>query len=150
MHRRSLFEPDASQEVLDRLARLTPDHRARWGRMTVGQMLCHVIDYFDIALGGREATPVGGPAVQLVLRLVLLNWPFAYPKNARTLPDLQRTDPSEFEQDRARLCERIRAFATRRGQEAWPPNPVVGAISGAQWGRLSYRHTDHHLRQFGV
>jgi hypothetical protein len=27
---------------------------------------------------------------------------------------------------------------------------VFGKITGAQWGRLLYRHTDHHFTQFGV
>ena len=27
---------------------------------------------------------------------------------------------------------------------------AVGRLSGEQWGRLIYKHFDHHLRQFGV
>ena len=28
----------------------------------------------------------------------------------------------------------------------WEP---FGRLSGDQWGRLTYKHADHHLRQFG-
>ena len=29
-------------------------------------------------------------------------------------------------------------------------HPLFGALSAAEWGRFSYRHADHHLRQFGA
>jgi hypothetical protein len=29
-------------------------------------------------------------------------------------------------------------------------HPLFGALSAAEWGRFSYRHADHHLRQFGI
>jgi Protein of unknown function (DUF1569) len=32
----------------------------------------------------------------------------------------------------------------------WPPHPVFGAMTARDWNRVLYRHTDHHLRQFGV
>jgi hypothetical protein len=118
--------------------------------MSVGEMICHLIDYFEIALGMRRARPFAGPMVQFLLRGILLYWPFAYPKGAKTLPELQKTDPRAFEEDRRRLVALMEAFAARGSEEEWPPNPVIGKVTGRQWGRLSYRHTDHHLRQFGV
>jgi hypothetical protein len=33
--------------------------------------------------------------------------------------------------------------------KVWPVSPVFGALSGKDWGALSYKHLDHHLRQFG-
>jgi hypothetical protein len=29
-------------------------------------------------------------------------------------------------------------------------HPLFGALSAAEWGRFSYRHADHHLRQFSI
>jgi len=29
-------------------------------------------------------------------------------------------------------------------------HPLFGALTATEWGKFSYRHADHHLRQFGV
>jgi hypothetical protein len=51
------------------------------------------------------------------------------------------------EQDRKALDARLaRLKPDARGQ--W--GNLDAPLSGGQWGRLLYRHTDHHLTQFGV
>ncbi|MDZ4803510.1 MAG: DUF1569 domain-containing protein [Candidatus Eisenbacteria bacterium] len=30
------------------------------------------------------------------------------------------------------------------------PNPIFGNLSVDEWGKLSWKHLDHHLRQFGA
>ena len=44
----------------------------------------------------------------------------------------------------------IESLITRPKDGPWPLHAALGSISGAQWGRLLYRHTDYHFRQFGV
>lgn len=103
MAKSTLFDTEIRQRVLERLDRLTPESRPRWGTMSVGEMLCHLIDYFEIALGTRRAKPYAGPVVQFLLRGILLYWLFAYPKGAKTLPELQKTDPRASWRDLAFL-----------------------------------------------
>ncbi len=31
-----------------------------------------------------------------------------------------------------------------------PEHPAFGTMTARRWGAIGYRHTDHHLRQFGV
>jgi hypothetical protein len=31
-----------------------------------------------------------------------------------------------------------------------PPHPLFGPLTTTQWGQLTWKHLDHHLRQFGV
>ena len=31
-----------------------------------------------------------------------------------------------------------------------PAHPIFGPLTVRQWGVQGYKHTDHHLRQFGV
>ena len=47
---RSLFDTGAPKEIDDRLNRLEPTSQARFGTMTPGKMLCHMIDALNIAL----------------------------------------------------------------------------------------------------
>ncbi len=35
-------------------------------------------------------------------------------------------------------------------QGDWPKHPLFGPLSGEEWGALSWKHLDYHLRQFGV
>ena len=34
--------------------------------------------------------------------------------------------------------------------EIWNPHPMFGKFTMEQWGKMEYKHLDHHLRQFGV
>ncbi len=146
----SLFDSRFETEVVDRLERLTPEHHPQWGVMSVGEMLCHLNDYFDVALGTTSCRPILPRLAQTIVRPILVNWPFRYPRNVRTFPELLATDPEILQTDRATLVRRVREFVSRRGQDTWPENPLVGRVTGRQWAKLAYKHLDHHLTQFGV
>jgi hypothetical protein len=147
---RSLFDDEAARRLLERLSRLTADTERRWGRMTAGDMVCHLIDYFDIALGRTSAPPAVPRPLQPLVRVVLVRWRGSYPRNARTLPELLATSPGVFEQDRNRLEQRIIEFSRSRARGEWPRSPIAGKMTGAQWARLAHDHLQHHLRQFGL
>lgn len=67
-----------------------------------------------------------------------------------TLPEMQRTEPAQWSADVA-AAEELFTRAAARGREAqWPDHAAFGRLSGREWGWLIYKHTDHHLRQFGA
>lgn len=35
-------------------------------------------------------------------------------------------------------------------EKTWPPHPLFGPLSWREWGVVTHRHVDHHLKQFGV
>ena len=147
---RSLFDDRTVADVIRRINRLTPDTAPRWGRMSAGAMLCHLGDYFDMALGNQPAAAAVPRWMQPLVRIALLHWVGPYPRNARTLPELLRTVSTDFGEDRLRLVNAIEAFAARRYDTTWPPSPIAGRITGPQWARLAHDHVIHHLRQFGL
>lgn len=118
--------------------------------MSAGAMLCHLGDYFDVALGNRPAAAAIPPWLQPLVRFALVRWVGPYPRNARTLPELLHTAPTDFGEDRLRLIRAINAFAARREETTWPPSPIAGQLTGPQWARLAHDHVAHHLRQFGL
>jgi hypothetical protein len=146
----SLHDPDHYQIALVRLQRLSPEHPPRWGRMSVDQMLCHLSDYFDLALGRTTAKPWGNALTQTAARWLVFTLGMRFPKNVRTLPEFKQTSPEVFDRDHARVRECLEEFHQRRDCSEWPRNPVFGKLTSAQWGRLAWLHVDHHLRQFGV
>jgi hypothetical protein len=147
---RSLFDPTDHRDIIVRLDRLSPDLPPHWGAMSAGQMVCHLTDYFDVALGRVAARPAFPRWLQAVMRPVLVHWPFRYPRGVRTLPELTRTDTGAFADDLTRLREAIIEFGNRADREIWPPNPVAGNVSGREWSVLAFAHVDHHLTQFGA
>jgi hypothetical protein len=149
----SLNDPHCQRAVLARLADLRPDTPAHWGRMNAHQMVCHLADAFRFALGERPSReelrfPIPAP----VARLVALYTPFPWPKGAPTLPEFDQeqggTPPDQFAADLEELESLISRFVA--AESGWPRHPIFGFMSRGQWGRWAFRHTDHHLRQFGV
>jgi hypothetical protein len=141
-------EPDRA-EVRERLARLTPGHAARWGRMSAPQMVGHLSDALRMSFG---ELPVRSKRLPLrywpLKQLVIYLLPF--PKGAPTAPELVSRTPDEWDAERRACTELVDRFGAERPERAWPEHPAFGRLSPRAWGVLAYRHADHHLRQFGV
>jgi len=146
----SLWDEDPRRELLERLARLTANSRAQWGRMNAPQMLTHVNDQFRMALGDLATVPE-----RLPIRYPPLNHLVAYvlpwPKSSPTAPELlARIDQSTWPVEVATFATLLQRFAALPPDAAWPVHPAFGRLSRRGWALLGYRHTDHHFRQFGA
>jgi hypothetical protein len=78
-------------------------------------------------------------------------WPRARIKTRPEVdPRVGGTRPGEFERDRAAAIEGVHRLAAAPA-EAFPPSHFMfGRMDAADWRRWGYRHTDYHLRQFGL
>ena len=56
----SLFAPQARRAILDRIARLAPERKPTWGRLTAPEMVCHLSCDLRQSLGELEAVPQSG------------------------------------------------------------------------------------------
>jgi hypothetical protein len=133
-----------------RIRSLRPDAQRRWGKMTASQMVCHLADQLRIALGQLPTQPIGevlrySPMKQLVIDV--LPWPKG---RIQGPPEAFTSTPDRWEDDVAALLGLLDTFGGRGEQGTWAPHPNFGRMSGALWGRLTCRHFDHHLTQFGV
>ena len=139
-----------------RMDKLTPDAQRRWGKMTVGQMVCHVTDPLRIALGEMEAEDISTLMTRSFLRwAVLAGLPPPKGKIA-TFPELDQaagggTPPTDLAADVATYEAILDRFCAHDQQgKRFQRNPAFGALSNRSWGRLTYCHVHHHLKQFGV
>jgi hypothetical protein len=133
----------------ERLARLTPDARGQWGSLDAPRMLCHITDAVGMATGDVKCAPKASPLrYPFVNSLVMFYLP--WPKGVPTAPELLTRQPEAWDTEVARFRAAVAALIKRPRNGPWPVHVVFGKISGAQWGRLLYRHTDHHFTQFGV
>jgi hypothetical protein len=146
----SMFDAEIRTVFEGRIRALRPDAQRRWGRMTAPQMVCHLSDQLRIALGLLPTQPIAGPLRYTPMKQLVIDilpWPKG---RIQGPPEAFTNPPDQWDRDVAALLELLDTFGRRRGQRAWAAHPTFGRMSGALWGRLTCRHFDHHLRQFGV
>ena len=148
----SIFDPGVEAAVRSRVARLTPDAPARWGRMHPAQMLCHLVDALRVPLGETSTGAKRSP-----FRLFPLRWLFVYalpwPKGKiPTMPVFQQTRPGKWDEDCQAWDAALARFVAhgRKPNCQWCPHPAFGPLPTWEWGRMVYLHIDHHFKQFGV
>ncbi len=110
-------------------------------------MLCHVTDQLRVATG-----VIIGRHRDSLFRRTLLKWFVVYapmqppPGKVRTVAEMLSTAPTTWAADMA-TCERlINEVGHGKGIGR---HPAFGPLSPAEWGRITWKHFDHHLRQFG-
>jgi hypothetical protein len=149
----SLADPGVLESLITRLGKLHPERPRAWGRMTPNEMMCHLADSFELALGERPFVPADTWMRRNVLKYVALRTSYEWPQGLETLPEVAQggggTRPVDFERDRARLVAFMRRFAaadTKYGRS----HPAFGPMTREEWLIWGFRHTDHHLRQFAL
>jgi hypothetical protein len=146
----SLREPADRAAILARLDGLEPSSRRQWGGMDAGQMLCHIADQLRMALRDEPTAPPSGPlrfAPMRYLAIHVLPWPRG---KAKAPAEAFTTGATNWAADRAKVRELIERFGQASDAELAPTNPIFGPLSAHDWAVLSYRHLDHHLRQFSA
>ena len=145
---KSLWDARNREELVERIDRLRPDARPSWGRMTCPQMVVHLTDAFALYSGEIRAaarrTPLQYPPLKQAFIYLL-----PIPRNVPTAPELMARKPGEWDDEVKRLQAALRNFCESSGVD-WPAHPVFGRLTRRAWGALAYKHTNHHLRQFGV
>jgi hypothetical protein len=147
----SVADPKTLARLVQRLEVLRPDTPRRWGTLTAGEMLCHLGDAATNLLG---RPPSGEARTHRLRKWVGLRSPLPWPRGARTPPRLdprlEGTRPTDFEQDRRRAIESLRQLALAPDEVLRATHALFGRMTPDDWKRWAYRHTDHHLRQFGM
>ena len=153
---RNFFDPDTADDLLARIDRLTAETRPEWGTMTAAQMLAHCCKPFETVYDPdyarrhpRPRWPMTWVMRFLVKPVVVSETP--YRKNGQTAPAFRVTDRRDFGAERQRLKGFI-ARASGEGRAAFEgrASHSFGALTAQEWSALFYKHTDHHLTQFGV
>ncbi|HUQ81779.1 MAG TPA: DinB family protein [Gemmatimonadaceae bacterium] len=152
---KSMWDAAARHALITRFAKLKPNDPPQWGRFTAHSMVVHLIDSARMALGTMPVRPARGAAAKLIglpgpKHLFVYVLPF--PRNAPTARELLTSPPGDWATDVATFTNMTEELAVRAANSRleWPPHPFFGKMSARDWGVLGYRHTDHHLRQFGA
>ncbi len=155
---KSVSDPASLEQLIDRLGALHPDSERKWGTLTASEMLCHLGDATASVLsrGAKESESgrIQKTRARPVMKWIALRSPLAWPPGLKTPPSVdphaEGTRPTDFEADRQRAIDGLRAFAAAPAEAFAVAHGAFGRMSMKDWHRWAYRHTDHHLRQFGL
>lgn len=143
----TLLNESDREAIAGRLRRVTPETPAKWGKLDARGMLCHVTDQLRVATGELAAAPT-----HTFLYRTLVKWLVVHtglqppPGKIQTAPEMLTSCPGDWAADMA-SCERL--IAEVGAGRASTVHPAFGPLSASEWGKLCFKHLDHHLRQFG-
>lgn len=147
----TIFESGPYQQLVNRILSLTPEHQGQWGKMDVSQMMAHC----KIGLAHLlETHPVKQTFMGKLISWMLIDG-YLNDKPMRretpTAPDMKITDHKVFEDEKAKLLFTLKQVH-EHGVDAVDGRVSAfwGKLSGYKWGRIQYKHLDHHLTQFGA
>jgi hypothetical protein len=144
---KSIYDPQIRAEVIARIKALKPEANHLWGKMNAYQMVKHCRLWEELSLGRATYKRVFSGRIfgrMALARFVSDDRPL--PKNSPTIPALVIRDHGDIEKEKADWIRMLESY----GEKPGPPilHPFFGPISSEQAGYLSYKHADHHLRQF--
>jgi hypothetical protein len=149
---RNLYEAGDAQQIRDRIWRLHPDNAPLWGLMTASQALSHCATSIEWAVGDR--IPPRAFFASLLGRAIkskVLGGDTPFRRNSPTSPDLLVKHDCDFMGERVRLLGLIDRYVSAGPERCTPhPHSFFGRMTPQEWAILTYKHLDHHLRQFGV
>jgi len=118
--------------------------------MDVTGMLKHLRLSADMALGELPVASGNKRMFQVFPLKHLILYVVPFPKGAPTAAELKPGDAASFEEERAAVLELLDRIGTGPREGAGPAHPLFGPLTWREWGVATYKHTDHHLKQFGA
>lgn len=147
---KSLFNEDAFAEIEQRLEKLSANTSPQWGKMNAGQMTSHCQKPLIILLGRDTFGLKPNFFIKLLFKPMMYN-DTPWKKNMPTMKFFKVENECDFDKEIRELKSLLNEVSDHRaGNEKWPKHPVFGEMTDEQWGKMQYKHLDHHLRQFGV
>ncbi len=152
MNWKNLFNEKETDIAIARINTLSPETKAKWGKMNVTQMIAHCNVSYELVYTDKHPKPGGFQKLMMKLfaKSVVVG-PKPYKKNGRTAPMFLIADEREFEIEKKRLTDYLQktqqlGASYFDGKESH----AFGALTEKEWNNLFSKHLDHHLTQFGV
>ena len=147
---RSILNESDRAAIFNRVRSLSASSTARWGRMSVTGMLHHLRLSAQMAVGELNVVSKSKRAFQVFPLKHMILYVLPFPKGAPTAPELQAGAASSLEEERAALLELLDRIGAGPREGTGPAHPLFGPLSWREWAAATYKHVDHHLKQFGA
>ena len=147
---RSILNESDRTAICNRVQSLSASSSARWGQMNVSGMLEHLWLSAQMTTGELSVAPKNKRVFQVFPLKHLLLYVLPFPKGAPTAPELVASATEAFDEERAALLALLDRMGAGPQDGIGPAHPLFGPLSWREWGAATYKHCDHHLKQFGV
>ena len=148
---KTIFDKVTRDELIVRIKLLNENSTANWGKMNFYQMLKHCILYDEWILGKNNPVYKQVFIGRLFGKTALKDFvgdDKPLKRNMRTLNNLKvELSSGNAASEKLKWIDLVKEFENYSN-----PNFIhsfFGKMTKEQIGYLDYKHTDHHLRQFG-
>jgi hypothetical protein len=148
----NIFNEKDYKLILQRIGKLSPQFNRKWGVMNLNEMLQHCTIQLKLALfeilGNKcESSFIFRTSFGRWLGLYGPKWNKGTITPSQMNIKKQSLDIKSFEEERRQLFQYLEKVS---GKDNFQEHPIFGKLNKKDWGRLIWKHLDHHLRQFGV
>ncbi|PUZ29416.1 hypothetical protein DCC81_08190 [Chitinophaga parva] len=146
---RTILNAEDRNALLVRLSTLVGSEVPLWGKMNVSQMVEHCIRWEEVMKGERKTKRVwlGHLFGKMALKSMIAD-DKPVKQSVPTLKELIVEDAGEdFETQKEKWITLVKGYAHPVPTKY--VHPFFGKMTLEEVGRMAYKHTDHHLRQFG-
>ena len=147
---RSILNEGDRAAIDRRMRSLSTSSTARGGSMDVTGLLKHLRLSALMTLGELSVPSANKRAFQVFPLKHLILYVLPFPKGAPTAPELKPDVAASFDEERAAVLELLERIGTGLREGVGPAHPLFGPLSWREWGVATYKHADHHLKQFGA
>jgi len=138
-------------ELINRIHSLHEGNDAKWGKMNIFQMVRHCLLWDEMALGKIELKRafIGRLFGKIALKgMIKDEKPLS--QNIGSLTELIVADViGDLDLLKKQWMNSVQKYAHLSDEHQFV-HSFFGELNKSQTGLLAYKHTDHHLRQFGV
>ena len=149
---KTIRNEDCRNALIERMNSLSPESKAAWGRMSVEQMLSHLVQSGELPFVMSVPEHSNFMSRTVIKKLVMYVLPM--PKEVKTSAEMDQQQkgrpPAGFDADRTAAIDLINKLGTLAPDHNCLNHPFFGKLSVKEWSALAHKHIDHHLRQFGV
>ena len=145
---KTFFNPANFYAIYNRMGLLKLTAKRRWGKMNVVQMVNHLKVATGSAIGMYKLKDESSFLWRVILKFLALRFLRRLPRNVRAAEGfkMEMNNVLDFDSEKEQALSVLKkAYATTN---TFYIHPLFGKMSREDWGRLIYRHFDHHLRQF--
>lgn len=149
---KTIFDKSLRDDLIQRISKLKENNTAQWGKMNVFQMLRHCTIWEEWILGKHNYTYrqefMGFLFGKIAIKQILKD-DKPFDRNVPTSDQFKvKETAGDIEAEKRKWIDLLDDYDNYS-------NPTFihdffGKMSKEQIGQLAYKHTDHHLRQFGA
>jgi hypothetical protein len=150
--KQNIFNEQDYAIILQRISHINDAAARQWGAMNVAEMLVHCNLQLKLVLYEIEGKKHEG---SFILRTGFGRWMGLYgplwKKGATTPTQMniknQNLPIGKVEAEKEILLNYLNTILTK---DVFQEHPIFGKLNKKDWGRLIWKHLDHHLRQFNA